>query len=265
MLSLFFWPTMSREPEKPTVKMPATPLKREDSLPPRHMSEDEKDLAHEDGMTLAIYRELKGYIHNTNERARLNQLVEVARIEEQASLEAKHVARYDAIFARIERMSSDTRHEFVKKIRIIDEKVDAVSEYANEAFSLASANTKDIRRLDARIETLEEERIRLQKRSEFFAVQGADGSPLEDPWDMGEVTQNGTHRLIPVAQLEASRATLGKKVDEVLELRTTASDARKWTSLVKWMIGVVGVVFTVTLTVVIQHALNAAPHTEVKP
>jgi hypothetical protein len=239
--------------EKPTVKMPATheppttqirPIVREDPT--------EQDLPQEQRPT---YRLVKSIVEANARAEEDRRAADLVKAGAQGAMETRLNNRVNALILSIERMGRDVRHEFEKKFRHLSERVDQVSATADDAMHEAGMASKALTDIHDRIETLETIQARVQKRSDYMAAI-APGSVA--PWDLGKASDTGSHKLIAIADLEASRLNWEKRFDESLAARDKTVRADRYTRLVKWVVGVLGVTFTIVLTVVLQQMAKSA-------
>jgi hypothetical protein len=250
--------------QKPTVKMPITRV--DEDVPA-----DERDLP--DPNTYRLVKGLVGELKASySESVAAQREIEAKKASDWGALEAKLAAgwtnlefklnnRYNGILTAVQTNGIEFEKKFDKKFAILtDEVADVKSSLAEvrtvaeSALQAATDNSKSLFQMSTRVETLETHQARVDRRNDFLAATSPGSIP---PWDLGRVTDTGTHRKISVVELEASRAVWEKKLDESLELRDQASKAALWNKSIKWILATLGAVFTAVLIAVIVTFIKA--------
>jgi hypothetical protein len=199
----------------------------------------------------STYRLVKQYVRQNEEK-------EAQEAEARDAAERTHNARYNAILRAVQDSGKELRRELANHVARLDRRIDDVELIAKRVERTSDDNEASISEIAVRVETLEGYRARVQKRTDFLA---ATAPGMVAPWDLGEVSDTGSHKVVSIADIEASRAVWDKKLDDALSARDKADKAEKWTKSVQWLVGIVGVVLTGVLVAVIVAALTAHPVT----
>lgn len=237
---------------KVTTRMPSVhePIVREDSV-------DESERNVPDPTT---YRLVKQYVQQNEERERITIAIEAQKAEERLVENREHNRRYNGILKAVQTSATQLRQEFAREIQRVDGRIDDVEALALRVERKSDGTAESLNEIDVRVQELETIRAKAQKRNEFLA---ATSPALVPPWELGTASDTGSHRIIPTADFEVSQAAWDAKFDDALEkaleAKEVASKADKWTSLVKWIVAALGVIFTGVLVVVISAALAAHP------
>jgi hypothetical protein len=238
--------TSERDPPKPTVKMP---LVREDPVSIRpadqFITEDQRGL----------FNLISEFVEETKRKEQQARDIEAKRISDGAGVDARHNLRYNSILSAVQDISSQLRNEFKRETTKIWGRIQVLEDVAGEQDRVILTHNAKIEKLDERVESLEVTRAREEKRAEFLKITSDAGEV--DPWDIGEITLNGTHKIISVAEQNANRAIWADKFDTYLADRDKSNKAEKWTTAVKWMIALLGTTFTAVVVTIITLIIKA--------
>jgi hypothetical protein len=152
--------------------------------------------------------------------------------EQTGKLEAKLNGGHNAILRSLDTWGKSLRDEFRKDLKKTNDRLDVVEEEARLAHELGSENRIAIHNVSNRVDTLEVERKQAERRKEFLASVSAT-SIRPPPWELGKVSDTGTHKIVSILEAEASQVEWDRKLDAALETRVQADKAQKWDNVIK--------------------------------